>query len=216
MGPGELQARIRKLITPPARPAVPAVSSVRDQHPSVLPPPTTEVTDEELVRMVTDVEMAGVQVLQALPLPLVTPPTPPPPAPSSTPPPPPPRLVAAPPTVGLPARAPAQTRVEPRGVSVEETPCGEATMAPEPKKKKRRKTTTTTGDVEQSATLTPARAETRLPEGWRTALTGEEQEWIGRALFQQTSGGSLKLTTDLKPYRPALTSSCGGTPPSPG
>ncbi|XP_030219792.1 uncharacterized protein LOC115548973 [Gadus morhua] len=43
-----------------------------------------------------------------------------------------------------------------------------------------------------------AAGNTRLPEGWRTALSGEEQEWIGRALFQQTSGGSLKLTTDLK------------------
>ncbi|CAL8292335.1 unnamed protein product [Arctogadus glacialis] len=105
----------------------------------------------------------------------------------------------------LPAQAPAQTRVEPRGVSVEETPCGEATLAPEPKKKRRK--TGTTGDVEQSATPAPARAETRLPEGWRTALTGEEQEWIGRALFQQTSGG---------PSSSPRTSNCGGTPPSPG
>ncbi|XP_056450023.1 uncharacterized protein LOC130385530 [Gadus chalcogrammus] len=63
----------------------------------------------------------------------------------------------------------------------------EATLAPEPKKKRRK--TTTTGDVEQPATPAPARAETRLPEGWRTALTGAEQEGIGRALFQQTSGG---------------------------
>ena len=46
--------------------------------------------------------------------------------------------------------------------------------------------------------LSSSSSQTRLPEGWRTALTGEEQEWIGRALFQQTSGGSLKLTTDLK------------------
>ncbi|CAL8333220.1 unnamed protein product [Gadus morhua 'NCC'] len=107
MGPGELQARIRRLMTPPALPAVPAVSSVRDQRPSVPPPPHHR----------------------------------------------------------------------------------------EPKKKR---TTTTTGDVEQLAPPTPARAETRLPEGWRTALTGEEQEWIGRALFRQNSGGSLKLTTDLK------------------
>ncbi|CAL8266768.1 unnamed protein product [Boreogadus saida] len=210
MGPGELQAQIRKLMTPPARPAVPAVSSVRDQRPSVPPPPTTEVTDEELVRMVTDVEMAGVQVLQALPLPLVTPPSPPPPAPSSTPPPPPPppQVAAAPPTVRRRARASAQTRVEPCGVSVEEKPCGVATLASEPKKKSRK---TTTGDAEQSATPTPAWAETRLPEGWRTALTGEEQEWIGRALFQQTSGGSLKLTTDLKlwwdPPQPRLNNS---------
>ncbi|XP_056450018.1 uncharacterized protein LOC130385523 [Gadus chalcogrammus] len=59
MGPRELQAQIRKLINPPARPAAPAVSSVRDQRPSVPPPPTTEVTDEELVRMVTDVEMGN-------------------------------------------------------------------------------------------------------------------------------------------------------------
>ncbi|XP_056450368.1 disintegrin and metalloproteinase domain-containing protein 15-like isoform X2 [Gadus chalcogrammus] len=58
MGPRELQAQIRRLMSPPARPAAPAVSSVRDQRPSVPPPPTTEVTDEELVRMVTDVEMA--------------------------------------------------------------------------------------------------------------------------------------------------------------
>ncbi|CAL8239797.1 unnamed protein product, partial [Gadus morhua 'NCC'] len=91
-------------------------------------------------------------------------------------------VAAAPPTVGLPARAPAQTRVEPRGVSVEETPCGEATLAPEPEKKKRRKTTTTKGDVEQPATPAPARAETRLAEGWRTALTGEEQELNSRTL----------------------------------
>ncbi|XP_030206185.1 uncharacterized protein LOC115539182 [Gadus morhua] len=112
------------------------------------------------------------------------------------------------------------TRVEPRGVSVEETPCGEATLAPEPKKKRRK--TTTTGDVEQPthdsvettvrlrtqqrlalltvclSVLSSSSSQTRLPEGWRTALTGAEQEWIGRALFQQTSGGSLKLTTDLK------------------
>ncbi|CAL8373827.1 unnamed protein product [Arctogadus glacialis] len=55
-------------------------------------------------------------------------------------------------------------------------------MAPEPKKKKRRKMTTTTGDVEQPATPTPARAETRLPEGWKTALNGEEQELNSRTL----------------------------------
>ncbi|CAL8258397.1 unnamed protein product [Arctogadus glacialis] len=58
-----------------------------------------------------------------------------------------------------------------------ETPCGEATLAPEPKKKRRK--TTTTSDAEQPATVpqpTPARAETRLPEGWRTALTGEQQD----------------------------------------
>ncbi|CAL8325140.1 unnamed protein product [Gadus morhua 'NCC'] len=197
MGPGELQAQIRKLMTP-ARPAAPAVSSVRDQRPSVPPPPTTEVTDEELVRMVTDVEMgpsgppapAGDASVSTSPGTVLHPTTTPPP-----PPPPPPQVAAAPPTVGLPARAPAQTRVEPRGVSVEETPCGEATLAPEPR---RRGGGMTTGDAEQPATPTPARAETRLPEGWRTALTGEEQEWIGRALFQQTSGGSLKLTTDLK------------------
>ncbi|XP_056449507.1 uncharacterized protein LOC130386649 [Gadus chalcogrammus] len=59
MGPRELQAQIRRLMSPPARPAAPAVSSVRDQRPSVPPPPTTEVTDEELVRMVTDVEMGN-------------------------------------------------------------------------------------------------------------------------------------------------------------
>ena len=171
------------------------------------------------------VSEAGVHVLQALPLPLETPPSPPPPAPSSTPPPPPPppQVAAAPPTVGFPARAPAQTRVEPRGVSVEETPCGEATLAPEPKKKRRKMTT---GDAEQPATPTPARAEvqtharrthrhttrwrrpsdcvrskqrldlltvclsvlsssssqTRLAEGWRTALSGEEQELNSRTL----------------------------------
>ncbi|CAL8275325.1 unnamed protein product [Arctogadus glacialis] len=55
MGPGELQAQIRKLMTPPARPAVPG----RDQRPSVPLPPTTQVTDEELVQMVTDVEMGN-------------------------------------------------------------------------------------------------------------------------------------------------------------
>ncbi|XP_030206479.1 uncharacterized protein LOC115539805 [Gadus morhua] len=59
MGPGELQARIRRLMTPPARAAAPAVSSVRDQRPSVPPPPTTEVMDEELVQTVTDVEMGS-------------------------------------------------------------------------------------------------------------------------------------------------------------
>ncbi|XP_030220947.1 atherin-like isoform X1 [Gadus morhua] len=125
------------------------------------------------------VSEAGVQVLQALPL--VTPPSPPPPAPSSTPPPPPPppQVAAAPPKVGLPTRVLAQTRVEPRGVSVLETPCGEATMAPEPKKRRKM---TTTGDVEQPATPTPARTETRLPEGWRTALNGEEQELNSRTL----------------------------------
>ncbi|XP_056440401.1 WAS/WASL-interacting protein family member 3-like [Gadus chalcogrammus] len=210
MGPGELQARIRRLMNPPARPAAPAVSSVRDQRPSVPPPPTTEVTDEELVRTVTDGEMAGVQVLQALPLPLVKPPSPPPPAPSSTPPPaPPPQVAAAPPTVGLPARAPAQTRVEPRGVSVEETPCGEATLAPEPEKKRRK--TTTTGDVEQPATPAPARAETRLPEGWRTALSGEEQELNSRTL-------SLGFTrTQREKERAVLTpgvAADGGRPPA--
>ncbi|XP_059917972.1 nascent polypeptide-associated complex subunit alpha, muscle-specific form-like isoform X2 [Gadus macrocephalus] len=52
-------------------------------------------------------------------------------------------------------------------------------MAPEPKKKRRKMTT---GDVEQPATPTPARAETRLPEGWRTALNGEEQELNSRTL----------------------------------
>ncbi|XP_056467496.1 translation initiation factor IF-2-like [Gadus chalcogrammus] len=156
---------------------------------------------------------AGVQVLQALPLPLETPPSPPPPAPSSTPspppPPPPPQVAAAPPTVGLPARAPAQTRVEPRGVSVEETPCGEATLAPEPKKKRRK--TTTTGDVEQPATPAPARAETRLPEGWRTALTGEEQELYSRTL-------SLWFTrTQREKERAVLTpgvAADGGRPPA--
>ncbi|CAL8269592.1 unnamed protein product [Gadus morhua 'NCC'] len=212
MGPGELQARIRRLMNPPARPAAPAVSSVRDQRPSVPPPPTREVTDEELVRTVTDGEMAGVQVLQALPLPLETPPSPPPPAPSYTPPPPPPppppQVAAAPPTVGLPARAPAQTRVEPRGVSVEETPCREATLAPGPEKKRRK---TTTGDVEQSATPAPARAETRLAEGWRTALTGEEQELNSRTL-------SLWFTrTQREKERAVLTpgvAADGGRPPA--
>ncbi|KAK7149006.1 hypothetical protein R3I93_013119 [Phoxinus phoxinus] len=61
MAPGELQAKVRKLMTTPARPAVPAVStSARDQRPSVPPPPppTTEVTDEELVQMATDLETA--------------------------------------------------------------------------------------------------------------------------------------------------------------
>ncbi|XP_051251220.1 uncharacterized protein LOC127360838 [Dicentrarchus labrax] len=85
MGPGELQAKVRKLMTTPAQPAVRAVStSFRDQRPSVPPPPhATEVTDEELVQMATDIETADVQVLQTLPLPLVvTPPSPPPPAPS--------------------------------------------------------------------------------------------------------------------------------------
>ncbi|KAK0153862.1 hypothetical protein N1851_004054 [Merluccius polli] len=38
----------------------------------------------------------------------------------------------------------------------------------------------------------------RLPESWRTALTGEEQEWIGRELFQPDSKGRTTLTTDLK------------------
>ncbi|CAL8342031.1 unnamed protein product [Arctogadus glacialis] len=71
-------------------------------------------------------------------------------------------------------------RVEPRGVSVEETACGEGTLAPEPKKKRRK--TTAAGDVEQPATPAPARAEIRLPEGWRTALTGEEQELYSRTL----------------------------------
>ncbi|KAK0140598.1 hypothetical protein N1851_022413 [Merluccius polli] len=126
MGPGELQAKVRKLMTTPARPAARAVSpSLRDQRPSV-PPPLPEVTDEELVRMVTDVETAHVQVLHTLPLPLVvTPPSPPPPALSSIPPPlpppPPPQVAAAPPT-----------REDPRGVSVEETPSGETTLAPAP------------------------------------------------------------------------------------
>ena len=46
------------LTVAPAPPPI-AVSSVRDQRPSVPPPPTTEVTDEELVRMVTDVEMGN-------------------------------------------------------------------------------------------------------------------------------------------------------------
>ncbi|CAL8292339.1 unnamed protein product [Arctogadus glacialis] len=54
-------------VLPPRKPTAPnfsalvrgPVSSVRDQHPSVPPPPTTEVTDEELVRMVTDVEMGN-------------------------------------------------------------------------------------------------------------------------------------------------------------
>ena len=124
------------------------------------------------------VSEAGVQVLRALPLPLETPPSPPPPAPSSTPPPPPPppppQVAAAPPTVGLPARAPAQTRVEPRGVSVEETPCGEATLAPEPKKKRRKMTT---GDAEQPATPTPARAEvqTRARRTHDTRLGGDDR-----------------------------------------
>ena len=117
---------------------------------------------------------------------------------------------------------------------MEETPCGEVTLAPEPKKKRRK--TTTTGDMEQPATPTPALAEvqthtrrthrhttrwrrpsdcvrssarpphgvfvcvvfvlltvclsvlsssssqTRLAEGWRTALTGEEQELNSRTL----------------------------------
>ncbi|KAK7156959.1 hypothetical protein R3I94_006877 [Phoxinus phoxinus] len=200
MAPGELQAKVRKLMTTPARPAVPAVStSVRDQRPSVPPPPpTTEVTDEELVQMATDLETAHVQVLQSLPLPLVVrPPSPPPPALSSIPPPPlppPPRLVAAaPPTLAVPARAPALTREEPRRVSVEETPSGEATLAPQPAKRKRKE-----GKVEQPATPTPASAESRLPESWRTALTVEEQEWIGRELFKTDSGGRTKLTTDLK------------------
>ncbi|CAL8269666.1 unnamed protein product [Gadus morhua 'NCC'] len=165
MGPGELQARIRRLMTPPARPAAPAVSSVRDQRPSVPPPPTTEVTDEELVRTVTDGEMA---------------------------------------------RAPAQTRVEPCGVSVEETPCGEATLAPGPKTK-RRKTTTTKGGVEQPATPAPARAETRLAEGWRTALSGEEQELNSRTL-------SLGFTrTQREKERAVLTpgvAADGGRPPA--
>ncbi|XDV25782.1 hypothetical protein PO909_029640 [Leuciscus waleckii] len=113
MAPGELQAKVRKLMTTPARPAVPAVStSVRDQRPSVPPPPppTREVTDEELVQMATDLETAHVQVLQTLPL-VVRPPSPPPPALSSIPPPPPPpRVAAAPPTLAVPA--PALTREE--------------------------------------------------------------------------------------------------------
>ncbi|KAK0146402.1 hypothetical protein N1851_014285 [Merluccius polli] len=57
MGPVELQAKVRKLMTTPARPAVRAVStSFRDQRPSVPPPlpHNTEVTDEELVQMATD------------------------------------------------------------------------------------------------------------------------------------------------------------------
>jgi hypothetical protein len=33
---------------------------------------------------------------------------------------------------------------------------------------------------------------------WRTALTVEEQEWIGRELFKTDSEGRSKLTTDLK------------------
>ncbi|CAM4570339.1 unnamed protein product [Leuciscus chuanchicus] len=40
--------------------------------------------------------------------------------------------------------------------------------------------------------------QSRLPESWRTALTGEEQEWIGRELFKTDSEGRTKLTTDLK------------------
>ncbi|KAK0153865.1 hypothetical protein N1851_004057 [Merluccius polli] len=42
----------------------------------------------------------------------------------------------------------------------------------------------------------------RLPESWRTALTGEEQEWIGRELFQPDSKGRTTLTTDLKLWCP--------------
>ncbi|XP_051249474.1 uncharacterized protein LOC127359586 [Dicentrarchus labrax] len=53
-------------------------------------------------------------------------------------------------------------------------------------------------NVEQPAAPTPASAEARLPESWRTALTVEEQEWIGRELFQPDSKGRTKLTTDLK------------------
>ncbi|XP_051996487.1 uncharacterized protein LOC127653743 [Xyrauchen texanus] len=193
MAPGELQTKVRKLMTTPARPAVPAVStSVRDQRPSVPPPPPpTEVTDKELVQMATDLETAHVQVLQTLPL-VVRPPSPPPPALSSIPPPP-PRVAAAPPTLAVPARAPGLTREEPRRVSVKETPSGEATLAPAPAKRKRKER-----KVEQPATPTPASAESRLPESWRTALTVEEQEWIGRELFRTDSEGRSKLTTDLK------------------
>ncbi|XP_056127239.1 uncharacterized protein LOC130104727 [Rhinichthys klamathensis goyatoka] len=143
--------------------------------------------------MATDLETARVQVLQTLPLPLVVrPPSPPPPALSSIPPPPPPpRVAAAPPTLAVPA--PALTREESRRVSVEETPSGEATLAPAPAKRKRKER-----KVEQPATPTPASAESRLPESWRTALTVEEQEWIGRELFRKDSEGRSKLTTDLK------------------
>ncbi|CAL8358257.1 unnamed protein product [Merluccius merluccius] len=152
MGPGELQAKVRKLMTTPARPAVRAVStSLRDQRPSV---PLPEVTDEELVQMVTDIETA----------------------------PPPPPVAAAPPTLAVPARAPALTREDPRGVSVEETPSGETTLAPAPAKRTRKR-------KESNA---------RLPESWRTALTVEEQEWIGRELFQPDGKGRTTLTTDLR------------------
>ncbi|KAK0153860.1 hypothetical protein N1851_004052 [Merluccius polli] len=130
-----------------------------------------------------------VQVLQTLPLPLVvTPPSPPPPALSSIPPPPlpppppPPQVAAAPPTLAVPARAPPLTREDPCGVSVEETPSGETTLAPAPAKRTRKR-------KESNA---------RLPESWRTALTGEEQEWIGRELFQPDSKGRTTLTTDLQ------------------
>ncbi|KAL2080701.1 hypothetical protein ACEWY4_024494 [Coilia grayii] len=197
MGPGELQAKVKKMMTTTTpRPAVPAVSRPqRGQPPSVPPPPSVDVTDEELVQAALDVELADVQVLQGvgLPLPVVAPPPPPPPAPS--PPPPPPRLAAPPTLASAPAPTPQPVVTqEPRRVSVEETPSGEATLAPAPAQRKRKRKEK---HVEQPILSAPAAAEPTIPESWRTTLSREQQEWVGRALFTIDSRGKTSLTTDL-------------------
>ncbi|KAL2082549.1 hypothetical protein ACEWY4_022367 [Coilia grayii] len=176
----------------------------RGQPPSVPPPPSVDVTDEELVQAALDVELADVQVLQGvgLPLPVVAPPPPPPPAPS---PPPPPQLAAPPTRVSAPAPTPQQVVTQkPRRVSVEEMPSGEATLAPAPRKRKRKEK-----HVEQPILSAPAAAEPTIPESWRTTLSREQQEWIGRALFTIDSRGKSSLITDLNlwwdPLQPRLT-----------
>lgn len=40
-------------------------------------------------------------------------------------------------------------------------------------------------------------AELLLPESWRSSLTKEQQQWIGRTLFTRNSFGRSTLTTDL-------------------
>ncbi|XP_056232399.1 uncharacterized protein LOC130169565 [Seriola aureovittata] len=167
----EMQAKIKKLVaTQPAfpassRPALPSVSS-------------EEISDQELVRAVVDIEESSeVQAPLSLSPPHRSPPPPPLPVPATAArplPPPAPAAQTAPAPAARTAAATAATLQAPVEHSMEELPAPAVLPPPQ-----------------------PAGCAELLPVSWRAALTVEQQQWIGQVLFTRDSSGRPRLTGEL-------------------